>query len=179
MEVWTMVTTPYAPFVGLRQAMEQLVDESLVGAPFRTAWSRAGNGTGSPVAQPIPLDVYATEEAAVVVAAVPGLRPEDLELTVHQDTVTLSGTVGNVADTEEAKGATWYVHELWSGQFRRGFTLPFPVDADQAEANFDQGILKVVLPKAATAKPTKIAIGGPTAQAIESGSGSGGKRSRQ
>ena len=164
-----MVTTPYAPVVGLRQAMEQLVDESLVGAPFRTGWPRAGNGTASPVAQPIPLDVYATEDAAVIIAAVPGLRPEDLELTVHQDTVSLSGTIGNVADTEEAKGATWYVHELWSGQFRRGFTLPFAVDADRAEASFDQGILKVVLPKAETAKPKKIAIGGTTTQAIGSG----------
>jgi HSP20 family protein len=167
------VNTPYAPFVGLRQAMEQLVDESLVGAPFRTLWSRPGAGNGSPVAQPIPLDVYATEDAAVVVAAVPGLRPADLELTAHQDTVTIGGTVGNVADSEEAKGATWYVHELWSGQFRRSFALPFPVDADRAEASVDQGILRVVLPKAETAKPKKIAIGGgATTQAIASGDGS-------
>jgi HSP20 family protein len=175
MEEWTMVTTPYAPFVGLRQAMEQLVDESLVGNPVRTGWPRPGTGAGGPVAQPIPLDVFATEDAAVVVAAVPGLRPQDLELTAHQDTVTIGGTVGNVADSEEAKGATWYVHELWSGQFRRSFMLPFPVDADRAEASVDQGILRVVLPKAATARPKKIAIGGSTAQAIESG-GKGTKK---
>ena len=170
-----MVNTPYAPFVSLRQAMEQLVDESLVGAPFRAVWARPGSGNGSPVAQPLPLDVYATEDAAVILAAAPGLRPEDLELTAHHDTVTISGTVGNVADTAEAEGATWYVHELWSGQFRRSFTLPFPVDADAAEASVDQGILRVVLPKAETAKPKKIAVAGATPQAIAAG-GKGTKK---
>src|SRR3712207_8176010 len=56
-----------------------------------------------------------------------GMRPEDLEITIHQGTVVLGGTVGNVAEAEEAKGATWYLHELPHGQFRRAITLPFEV----------------------------------------------------
>jgi len=167
-----MITSD-APFVGLNQVMDRFLNESFTNTPFRTLWSQSG--AGSRVAQPLPLDVYATNDEAVIVAAVPGMHPEDLDLTIHQDTVTLSGTIRHVADSEETKNATWYVHELWSGQFRRSFTLPFPVDADQAQASFEQGILRVTLPKAETAKPRKISVSGTQPQAIESGNGKGKK----
>jgi HSP20 family protein len=152
----------------LRQAMDRLLDDAFVGAPFRTLWSR----TGSPV-QGMPLDVYATEDEVVVLAAVPGMRPEDLEVTAHQNTITLSGTVGDPAESEEAKGATWYLHELWSGQYRRSLTLPVAVDADKARATFEHGVVRIVLPKAEQAKPRKIAIQGGNAQAIGAGSQAG------
>ena len=167
-----MVTTPYyaEPFLGLRQAMDQLLNESVVGTPFRSLWSRGGTGTGQ-TAFPLPLDVYATEHEVVVVAAVPGMRPEDLQVTYNQGTLTLAGTIQNVAEGEEAKGATWYAHELWSGQFRRSLSLPFEVDADQADASFEHGIVRIVLPKAETAKPKTIAIkAGGSTQAIGTGS---------
>src|SRR5215213_11049889 len=144
-------------FVGLRQAMDQLLDESFVGAPFRSLWSRGGTGNGA-AAFPLPLDVYATEQEVVVVAAIPGMRPEELQVTYNQGTLTLAGTIANVAEGEEAKGATWYAHELWSGQFRRSLRLPFEVDADQADASFGHGIVRIVLPKAEAAKPQTIAI---------------------
>jgi HSP20 family protein len=171
-----MMRSPFFnDFVALRDTVDRFVNDSFGADPFRTLWSRGGNG--QQFAQPMPLDVYATEDQAVIVAAVPGMRPDDLELTVHQNTVTLSGTVGNVAETEEAKGATWYVHELGSGTYRRSITLPFAVDADQTEATFEHGILRVVLPKAESAKPRKISIGGgqpqAEAQAIASGEQTG------
>jgi HSP20 family protein len=165
-----MMRSPFFnDFVALRDTVDQLVSDSLGTVPFRTLWSRAGNGQN--IAQPVPLDVYATEDQVVVLAAVPGMNPEDLELTVHQNTISLSGKIGSVADTEEAKGATWYVHELASGTFRRSITLPFPVDSDQTEASFEHGILRVTLPKAESAKPRKIAInaGQSQAQPIASG----------
>ena len=164
-----MITTPYAPVVALSQMLDRLVDESVGGAHFRTLWSRSGYGSGSPAPQPLPHDVYATDEQAVIVAAAPGMRPEELELTVHQNTVTLAGAINETGDAEETKGATWYVRELWTGRFRRSVTLPFAVDADQAEAHFEQGMLWITLPKAETAKPKKIAIGGQQHQAIEAG----------
>ena len=169
-----MVNTPLSnEFVGLRQAMDQLLNESFVGSPFRTLWSRGtGTGTGQ-TPWPLPLDVYATDQQVVVVAAVPGMRPEDLQVTYNQGTLTLAGTIQNVAEGEEAKGATWYAHELWSGQFRRALSLPFEVDADKADASFEHGIVRIVLPKAETAKPKTIAIkAGTSAQAIGSGAGS-------
>jgi len=164
--------SPYRePVVGLRQAMDELLNESFVGSPFRTLWSRGGGNGQS--ALPLPLDVYATDQAVVVVAATPGLRPEDLQVTYNQGTLVLAGKVPPVAENDETKPATWYVHELWNGTFQRAVSLPFEVDADQAEAIFEHGIVKIVLPKAETAKPKAIAIkpaGG--AQAIGSGAGS-------
>jgi len=160
-----MFRSPFAnDFVALRDTVDSLVNQAVAGDQFRTVWSRSGSGRT--IAQPLPLDVYATEEQAVLLAAIPGLNPDDLELTVHQNTVTVSGKVGDVRDAEEAKGATWYLQELWSGEVRRSVTLPFPVDADATQATFDHGILRVVLPKAETAKARKITVGAGSPAAI-------------
>ena len=140
-------------FVSLREAMNQLLEDSFTN--FRPIWQAARNGG---TAQPLPLDVYATGDEVVVIAAAPGMRPEDLEITIHQSTLVLSGQVGNVAEAEEAKGATWYLHELPHGQFRRAITLPFEVDQAQADATFADGILKLRLPKAEQAKPRRIEV---------------------
>ena len=137
-------------------ALDHLFDESFFGSPFRSAWSRGG--MTAPSVQPMPLDVYATADQVVVLAAVPGLRPDDLEITVHQNTVTLSGAVHDATEAEEGKQATWYVHELWSGQYQRSLTLPFELDAERAEASVADGIARIVLPKAERAKPRTIAI---------------------
>jgi HSP20 family protein len=129
----------------------------------------------------MPLDVYATADQAVITAAAPGMRPENLEVTVHQNTVAISGAIGSVSETEEAKGATWYVHELSSGRFQRSVTLPFPIDADHVEATVEHGIVRIVAPKAEHAKPRKIAV---TASASDASrpeaiaAGSGSKRAR-
>src|SRR5579884_936395 len=135
--------TGVPPFVSLRQAMDQLFNESIVGAPFRPAWAGSGNGAAG---LPLPVDVYATPEAVVVLAAAPGLQPNQLQVTYNQGTLVLSGTIPDVAQSAEAKGATWYVHELGSGTFRRALGLPFEVNPEQAQASFEQGIVKIVLP---------------------------------
>jgi len=143
----------------LRQAMDRLVDQAVGGGPFRTLWSQAGSGT--------PLDVYGTEDEVVVLAALPGVNPGDLEVAVHQHTLTLSGAF---TGSQPGDGATWYVRELPSGQFRRSLTLPFEAHADKTEATFEHGSAKTVLAKAEYAKPKKIAIGGGASQAIGAGS---------
>lgn len=155
--------------VSLRNAMDRLVDDALVGGPFRTIWARGGTGA----VQAMPLSLYATEDQVVILAAVPGMHPDQLELTVHQNTVTLGGQTLDVSQSEEAQGATWYVHELPTGQFRRSVTLPFEINADQAEATFEHGILRVVLPKADQAKPRRIQIqAGQQRQAVGAGTSS-------
>jgi HSP20 family protein len=145
-------------FVSLRDTVDRLFNETFNDDQYRTTWSRSGNGRTQ--AMPMALDVYATDEQVVILAAVPGMRPEDLELTIHENTITISGKIANVAESAETKGATWYVHELWSGDVRRSLMLPFPVDSDRAEAKFQEGILRVSLPKAESAKPRKIKVGG-------------------
>lgn len=153
-------------FLTLRNSVDRLAEDAFSNDGTRAGWSRSGNGG---TASPMPLDVYATDEQVVILAAVPGMHPDDLELTVHENTVTLSGSVRSVTDSEGAKQATWYIHELGSGTYRRSVTLPFQVDADQAEATFRHGILHVVLPKAETAKPRKIAISTGEREAIGTG----------
>ncbi|MEA2584212.1 MAG: hypothetical protein QOF33_2297 [Thermomicrobiales bacterium] len=142
-------------FVSLRDAMDRLLQDSFVGTPFRGFWSQPGNGTPR---MPLPLDVYATGDEVMLIAAVPGLRPDDIEITINQGTITLSGKTPNVAQSEEAKNATWYLHELPHGSFTRSVTLPIEVDAAKADATFEQGILRLRLPKAEQAKPKQIKV---------------------
>ncbi len=157
-------------FVGLRQAMDQLLNDSFVGGPYRTLWSQGSGGTGGSYA-PLPVEAYAAQDTFVITAAVPGMRPEDLEVTYNNGAVVLTGTIGDVAEAEEAKGATWFARELWHGRFRRAIAPPFEVDPTQAEATFEHGVLRIALPKAEHAKPQRIAVtvGGGT-QAIGAGS---------
>ena len=160
-----MISSPVAPeFVTLRNALDQFWSEGFGG--HRGPWTRPNGSTYAPV----PLDVYATSDAVVILAAVPGMRSEDLEVTYTKGTILLSGTIGNVAESADAKGATWYVHELWHGRFQRAITPPFEVDADRAEATFEDGVLRIWLPKAEHAKPRRIEVKiahGPAAAAID------------
>ncbi len=151
-----MVSTfPFgSDFVVLRDAMNQLLEESFV--PNRGSRS-GGSGNGAMV-RSLPLDVYATSDEAIVIAAVPGMNAQDLEITINQNVVNLEGKLPTAAESDQGRGATWYLHELWHGPFRRSVTLPFEVDAAKAEATFDNGIVRITLPKAERAKPQRIAI---------------------
>ena len=143
--------------VRLRDAMDRFFGEPV----FRTfATSQRSTGTFS-----IPVDVFATDSDVFVIASAPGLGPDELEVTIDENVLTLSGTIPNVAKSTEAEGATWYLHENGHGQFRRTVTLPVDVDADQAEATFEHGILRLRLPKAEAAKPRQIKVR--SAQPIE------------
>ena len=136
--------------VRLRDAVDRFFGEPL----YKTiASSQRSVGTFS-----IPVDVFATDAEVFVFAAAPGLGPDDLDVTIDDNVLTLSGTVPNVAKSTEAEGATWYLHENDHGQFRRAITLPVEVDADQADATFENGILRLRLPKAEAARPRQIKV---------------------
>ncbi len=153
-----MIRSPlFNDTLSLTSNVDRLAEQIFGGDPFRMLWSSRSNGDAN-LPRPMPLDIYATDEHAVILAALPGMQPDDLQLTVQQNTVTLGGTVRDVTKSDEAKQATWYLHELGSGSFQRSVTLPFPVDPDAANATFEHGVLRVVLPKAESAKPKKIAI---------------------
>jgi HSP20 family protein len=139
--------------ITLRDAMGRLLEQSFVGSPFRLAWSPNNDGRIG-----LPVDVYATQDEIVVIAAVPGARMDDLDITVNQNVITLNGTLLNVASSEEAKHATWYVHELPTGKFQRSISLPIEIDAGRATATLDDGILRLILPKADQARPRQITI---------------------
>lgn len=153
--------------VSLRDAMDRLVNESFVPGQMRSFWSSNGSDGRSA----FPLDVYATEDTLTILAAVPGMDPDKLDVTIDKGQVTLKGTIPNVARSAEAKEATWYVHELPNGNFYRSLSVPFEVDAEAVEATFDNGMLRLTLPKAEAAKPRqiKVQIGSQRSEALAEG----------
>lgn len=101
----------------------------------------------------LPVDVYATDSNIVLTASVPGLRPEDLEITLDDDTLVIRGETNGVnAD------AHYLLNERFHGKFERRLTLNVPVNISAAEATFDNGVLTLVLPKAEEAKPHRIVV---------------------
>ena len=126
--------------------------------PFRSVWGGGFNGGSSGTRLGIAIDVYETTREVVIIAAVPGLGPDDINVSVHDNTVTLSGQLPNVAQSEEAKQATWYIHELPYGSFQRSLKLPVEIDPDGADATFENGILHLHLPKASQSRPRQITV---------------------
>ena len=133
--------------ISLRSAMDRLFNESYV--PGQSASSTPGV---------MPLDVYANENEVIVLAAVPGMHADDIQITIEKNTVTLSGTMPNVAESEDTKDVSWYLHELPHGTFERTLTLPTQLDSNRAEATFENGMLRLTLPKAETEKPRQIKV---------------------
>lgn len=87
----------------------------------------------------------------------PGVRPEDVTLTVERGVLTVSGEKRREIQEGETDG-TYYCSERAFGRFQRSFTLPSTVDTDHVQANFVNGVLTVILPKVAEAKPRRIPI---------------------
>jgi len=101
------------------------------------------------------VDIYETKDDVVVKASLPGVKPEDIEVSVVGDTLTIKGEVKEEKDIKEEN----YIRkERRYGSFCRSFTLPVSVDADKATAEFENGVLTLTLPKAEEVKPKTIAI---------------------
>ncbi len=139
--------------VSLRDAMDKLMSDAF-GGTLRAPFAAANGHTR----MPLPLDIYSTNEEVVIIAAVPGIDPASIDVTVDKETVTLSGSTPDVAQSSDASEATWHLHELPRGTFGRSVTLPVQIDATNAEATFEHGILRLRLPKAEAAKPRRIEI---------------------
>jgi HSP20 family protein len=101
------------------------------------------------------MNVWTSEDSAVVTAELPGCNADNLDISVVNETLTVAGSR---APEELEEGATYHRRERSCGGFSRTFQLPFQVDAGQVEATFQNGILQVTLPRAEADKPKKIAI---------------------
>jgi len=142
---------PYREMISLREALNSLVAESFV---------RPGGPPAPGGAATLPLDVAETEGEFVIKSSLPGVKPEDVHITVHGDTLTIRG---ETKVEEEKKGTHWHVRERRAGSFARSLSLGSPINADAATAHFDHGVLTLTLPKTAEAKPKQIKVaGGPT-----------------
>jgi HSP20 family protein len=101
------------------------------------------------------MNVWTNEGSAVVTAELPGVRTEDIEVSVENDTLTLRGSR---EPDELAEGATYHRRERRCGLFTRSFRLPFHVDAEKVDATLQNGVLNLYLPRAEADLPRKIAI---------------------
>jgi HSP20 family protein len=136
---------PFRDMVSLRDAVSSLLQESFV---------RAGGIAGGGAAT-LPLDVRETETEFVVKASLPGVKPEDVQITAHGDTVTIRG---EAKAEEEKQGQTWHLRERRTGSFQRSVSLATPIDSEKAGARFDHGVLTLTLPKSEKARPKQIKI---------------------
>jgi HSP20 family protein len=147
-------TNPFGEMLSLRKAMDSLFDD---------LWTRSRDDayTGE---HSLALDVRSTAEAYEVEAALPGVRPEDVKISVLGDTLTISGSSRQEESGDE--GGFSY-REIRRGSFSRTVTLPSAVKADSASATFENGMLKLSIPKAEEAKPRQIEIKASPAPANE------------
>jgi len=154
---------PWGDIVSLREAMNNLLEESYV----RSRPGIAGPGMASSLA----LDVKETPDQYSVTASVPGVSPGDIDISVLGDTLRIRGH--RKEDVEESgAGGRWLLRERRFGAFERTVSLPTTVNSDQAQADFQDGVLTITLPKADIAKPKTIAVsGGSAGQARSIGTG--------
>lgn len=155
-------TSPLGELVSLRNAMDRLFDETF----WRPTWVSRGLDE-----YPIPLDVQTTGEAVVVKASLPGVKPEDVEVTIDGNTLTVGG---RVAEEQESDEQGYLVREIRRGSFSRSVALTSELDTAKAKATFENGIVTLTIPKAEQAKPRRIPIApgdGSTAKPVGSGTG--------
>lgn len=137
---------PFQDFVTLRQAMDRLFEDAMV----NTSHTWDGQRTGH-----LPLDIYTTKDTIVIRASVPGVNPDEVEITVEGSTVIIRG---ETKPQKAEDGATWLVQEQRHGAFARTIDLAMPVQADKAEAKFENGVLTLTIPKAEEIKPKIIKV---------------------
>jgi len=134
--------TPWQEFERMRREMDR------VAANFYENRPRVAPGYPA-------INVWANQDGAVITAELPGVAPEDIDISVVGEILTLTGTRQPEVLQE---GEKYHRRERSQGKFTRTFELPFAVEADQVEAIFEKGVLQVYLPRAEAEKPKKIAI---------------------
>ena len=137
---------PFNELVTLRDAMDRLFAESFVQprgfvAPLSTA--------------ALAMDVYETKDDVVVKAALPGVKPEEVAVTITGNTLNISG---ESKAENESKEKDCVRKELRYGSFSRTVTLPTGLKGDKAEATFENGMLTLRIPKAEEIKPKRIQV---------------------
>jgi len=133
-----------APVSQMRSDWDRLFDRIL-----DDVWSPTG------LSQGMPLDVFESDEEIQVRAEVPGMNPEDLDISVAGDVLTLSG---QKVDEEAPQGGSRYYSERQFGTYQRSVKLPCPVDLDRVSAEHRRGVVTISLQKAEAVRPRRIAV---------------------
>jgi len=133
--------------VSLREAMDRLLEDSFV---------RFGGFSFGPGAGLAPLlNVYETGDDIVVEAALPGIEPDDISVSITGDVLTIKGESKQAPRQDQG---TLHRQEWQYASFERSLTLPVQVDADRATSQYENGVLTLTLPKAEAVKPKRVQI---------------------
>lgn len=137
---------PVNDLVSLRDAMDRLFEDSWVSSRGLTGPSNWAEPT---------LDVYETPNEVVVKAVVPGIKPDDVEITLTGNRLSIQG---ETKEETEDKNKNYIRRETRYGSFSRTLELPTGIQTDKADAKFENGILTINLPKAEEVKPKTIKV---------------------
>ena len=138
---------PFSDLISLRDAMDRLFEESLVRPSSRllVPWGM----------EQLAIDIIETKDEVVVKTAVPGVKPEDIDISIRGDTLTIKG---ETKMEEKIEKANLIRQERRYGAFSRTVGLPAGLDADDAEAIFENGVLTLHIPKREESKPKTIKV---------------------
>jgi HSP20 family protein len=136
---------PLRDMLTLREAMNSLLEESFVRP-------RAGM---TAMTSGMAMDLKETGDAFVLETVLPGVKPEDVEISILNDALRISA---ETTEEGEREGETWLMRERRHGRFQRSVTLPSAVRADDANAEFENGILRITLPKSEEQRPKTIQV---------------------
>jgi HSP20 family protein len=141
---------PYNETVSLSDVMDRILNRAFV-HPF-SDFDLASYWDGT---RPMPIDVIEDKDGYTVKASVPGIKPEDLDINIENNVVTIRAE-RKAEENKDEDTVRW--QERYYGKLERCFTLPVEVDADKVKAELEHGVLKLSLPKAETAKPKTIQV---------------------
>ena len=135
---------PAREMMTLREAMDRLFDDAFTRPlSIRDGWSAPA------------IDMYQTDDEIVVKAALPGIKPEDVQINITGEVLHIKG---EIKYEDEQQERAWHMREQRFGAFERSVALPTDVVADKARAEFENGVLVITLPKAEEVKPKTINI---------------------
>jgi HSP20 family protein len=137
---------PLRDFVSLREAMDRLLEDSVIRP---AGWIADGHGGAFPV------DLFETGDAYVLKATLPGVTPDELDINATAGGVSIKAEVKPDA---EVKDQAWLLRERRFGVFQRSFSLPTEIDANKVDASFENGILTLMLPKAEAVRPKQVKV---------------------
>ncbi len=138
---------PFKEMITLRNAMDRLFDDSFVRP---SAYLQVTDGSAV-----LPLDVFQTNNEVVVKASLPGFKPEEVDISITGDTLTIKG---EHKEEKETKEEDYWLRERRWGTVSRTLTVPVEIQNDKAEASFENGVLTLTLPKLKRLNPKQIKI---------------------
>ncbi len=142
-----MLRDPFEALMPLREAMDRLFQESFIKpGRFEVFTGRA-----------FPVDIYETkdQQGYVIEASLPGAKPEDISITALGDTLTITYTTKG---EEKVEKPTYVRRERYEGEMTRTISLPTEIVPEKVQATYEQGVLKLQVPKSEAAKPKQISV---------------------